>query len=344
MESVKAPKGARTFDVRLGVWYAFTKCGNLLWDNLSVEPATEPVKNLTVYRDENTPPAPTAMETERGFLLFSRGINRVVFPNTVPAADERITSLSIAAAPGEREPAVVVVRALRNLKKVKISTGALSGKGESIPASALEIRSVRFQPAGGQERWGIFNQTVMENVPRILEQIDTRDIAAEKNQPFWITVHVPEDTPAGGYTGAVMIKVGNKTITEIPLTLNVRPIRLPKPKGVMFAMYDAQMVGSLPWIDDKFADLRAHGMTSVAFCGNSGLAIKTIDGRPTIAWKGHSLLEIYLDACIRHGLTEPALWLMGGGYQEILFNRRAARERCFCAVMAHGDQRNCRAW
>ncbi|MCL5269396.1 MAG: hypothetical protein M1457_02315 [bacterium] len=345
--SVAVPEGARTCDLRLWIGYSFVNCGTFYWDDLTVEPAAEPVQLLTVYRDETAPPAPTAAETRRGFMLFQRRGPRVVFPNSVPLADERVTSLTVAAAPGEYEPAVLIVRGLRDLKGVKVTAGPLAGKGGVLPADALEIRSVSFRTRDGQERWGLFNETVIHDVPCILEPRDTRDVAAGRNQPFWITVRVPESTAPGVYSGAVEVRIGSGTAARLPFALTVRPFRLPEPRGVMFAMYDARIDGSPAWVDGKFADLRAHGMTGIAISGDSGLAMRIEGERVVIDWTGRSPLERNLETCVRHGLLRPALWLMGGDVEKFCLSAGPLESEAFARawrdvigqIAAHGRER-----
>ncbi|MDZ4199766.1 MAG: hypothetical protein U1E27_10850, partial [Kiritimatiellia bacterium] len=56
------------------------------------------------YSETREAPAPTAAESARGFILFSRPINRAVYSASVPAPHERVESLSAYATPGEFEP------------------------------------------------------------------------------------------------------------------------------------------------------------------------------------------------------------------------------------------------
>jgi len=54
------------------------------------------------------------------------------------------------------------------------------------------------------------------------------DVKAGTSQPFWLTVYVPPNTPAGNYTGTVMVKGLNFAPQAIPVSLHVYDFSLPK--------------------------------------------------------------------------------------------------------------------
>lgn len=264
----------------------------------------------TVYLDEAPAPMPTEAERARGFMLFSREYVRVLFPNAVPQPAERCRRLSVSAFPGECEPVVLAVRALRGLQNVRVIAGDLSGSGGVIPAHVIDVRSVRFHPKRGQARWGPFNETLME-VPLFLEKRDHLTVRTGVNQPFWLTIHVPSRTEPGTYAGTVRIESADSAGAGIPLTLHVHPFTLDEPRGICFAMYTRLREDPVV-IAETFADMRAHGLTSVALCGNSGLQMRVEHGRMKIAWTGESPLERNMDEYTRAGFPEPMVWLMGG--------------------------------
>ncbi|MFQ6098183.1 MAG: hypothetical protein ACE5O2_10700, partial [Armatimonadota bacterium] len=307
---VEVPKGARTIRLRCWTNFAYRGTGTFWFDDLELVQVDEMVRPKTIYLDDESAPEPTDEERRRGFLLFSRGYMRVLFPNSVPKAEERVEALSAAACPGEREPVAFAVRALRQLRDVRVMVSSLSGDGYTIPAGEIEVRSVRYHPKEGQSRWGPFNETLMD-VPLFLEKRDGLRIAADTNQPFWVTVHVPQDASAGEYEGSVVIEEGGQRRASLPLTLRVWPFRLAEPRGVTFAMY-TRMRTDPAWIAETFADMRAHGMTSVALCGNSGLSLSAEGGRVRVEWNGESALERNMDEYARAGFPEPMVWLMGG--------------------------------
>jgi hypothetical protein len=262
---------------------------------------------MTVYVDESAPPKPTAEEQKRGFILFSRPMTQVLFPAAVPKAQERVKALSLAACPREYEAAVLAVRALQGLSGVKVSVSDLTGPKGTIPAAAVEVRSMRIQPKLGQRRWGPYQETLME-VPLFLEQRDSVDIPANRNQSFWLTVHVPDDAAAGDYSGTVHVQAAGSG-ADVPLKLQVYGFRLAEATGVRFGMCD-KLRTSAAWLDETFADLRAHGMTGLILTGpESGLRLRSDAGKVVIDWDGTSALEMTMEAYAKAGFPEPITWI-----------------------------------
>jgi hypothetical protein len=121
---------------------------------------------------------------------------------------------------------------------------------------------------------------------------------------------VPENAKPGTYRGSVTVEAEGSTGARIPLAVEVHPFELAKPDGIVFAMY-TRMRTDPAWIAETFSDMRAHGMTSIGLCGNSGLTLRQSDGKVVVVWTGESALERNLDAYVRAGFPEPVVWLMG---------------------------------
>ncbi len=296
----KIPAGAETIRFRLWTNFNYAGPGTFWFDDLEMVAVDEMPEVKTIYLDEAEPPVPTADETARGFMLFSRGTERLVFPNSVPTVDERVDSLNISACSGEYEPAMLAVRALRDLSSLNVTVSGLPFD--------VDVRSVRTHPKLGQSRWGPFNEPLMD-APLFLEKRADLSLAADTNQPYWITVRVADDAKAGAYPATVTISAEG-TSAEIPLTVNVHPFALAEPGGITLGMY-AQMRDDPEWVRESFADMRAHGMTGIGLGGNSGLALSENDGKITIDWSAISALKLNMDAYARAGFPEPMCWLMG---------------------------------
>jgi len=311
----EVPKGTQRVRIRCWVNFRYSGTGAFWFDDLEMTPSDKMVRPKTIYIDETPPPEPTDEERSRGFMLFSRHALRVLFPNAAPTAAERVDALSIAACRGEAEPAVLAVRALRDLTDVRVTVSELRGAAGVIPPEAIDVRSVRFHPKQGQGRWGPFNETLMD-VPLFLEKRDRLAVPANRNQPFRLTVHVPQAARPGRYEGKVSVVAAGTRGAVLPFVVEVHPFQLATPQGVTFAMY-TRMRTERPWIRESFADMRSHGMTSVALCGNSGLAMTVEDGRVVVDWNGESALERNMDEYVRAGFGEPMVWLMGGDIPKV---------------------------
>jgi len=341
---VEVPGGARTIRLRCWVNFSYSGTGTFWLDDLELVSVDEMVKPKTVYVDEAEPPAPTAEESQRGFMLFSRNYLRALFPNAVPLGRERVAELKAAACPGEYEPIVFALRALRELRDVRVTVSDLEGKDGTIPADAVDMRSVRYHPKEGQARWGPFNETLMD-VPLFLEQRDNMTMDTDTNQPVWLTVHVPDDARPGSYSGMVAISEANGPGATLPITVEVYPFRLAEPAGITFGMY-TRLRSDPAWLAETFADMRAHGMTSIGLCGNSGLAMSVQDGKVAIDWNGESLLERNMAEYTRAGFPEPMVWLMGGDVPAFCEKIAPldtdefaeAYRQAIAAIRAHGDE------
>jgi hypothetical protein len=91
--------------------------------------------------------------------------------------------------------------------------------------------------------------------------------------------------------------------------VKVRGFRLAEPQGVRFGMCDRIRTGAA-WLQETFADLRAHGMTGLILTGpDSGLKLSSQGGKVAINWDGTSALEKTLDAYAKAGFPEPVTWI-----------------------------------
>lgn len=144
-----------------------------------------------------------------------------------PAPKTSGRALRISAAGGEYEPAQLVVRPHSGLSGCRLSATELVGPGGArIPASAIEIRTVAYVPVqqptdevGSPGDWP-------DPLP---PQDGPMDLAAEVNQPFWITVHVPRGAPAGDYRGEVIVAAnGDDDWARVPFEVHVWGFDLPE--------------------------------------------------------------------------------------------------------------------
>jgi len=308
---VEVPKDAHTMYVAGWVNSQMRGTGTFWFDDLSLEPAEEAPWPTTVFVDPVEPPNPTAEEERAGFMLFSRDYTRVLFPEAKPREEERVVPLVLRTPPGEREPVVLGLHALRDLRDVRVVVGPIrSGKVE-LPPYVLEVRNMRSHPRDGEPRSGPFNETRMDEAPLVLEQREGVDVQAGRTMPFWLTVDVPDWAPPLTYHGTATVSAADGGTLTVPLELTVLPFQLDPAEGTMFAMY-TRMRSDPEWVDETFLDMKAHGMTGVALVGGSGLPLSMEDGEAQAVFDGTSPLEVNLDAYVRAGFPEPVLWLMGG--------------------------------
>lgn len=209
------------------------------------------------------PPLPplTAQEQERGYVCFTRNPLERVYHTAIPTREEITERLVLRAAPGQYEPLLLAVHALRPLSHLRVRPSALTGPGGAvIPRANIEARVTR------PSRRNI-SSVSFEALPLFLPLARTSDLAAGATRVFWLTVHVPEATAPGIYRGEVRVQAGDAPEQRVAMEVRVRPVRLLAPP-IAFGMY--YHLGRMPeqyrsreYQELYYRDMRAHGMTSV---------------------------------------------------------------------------------
>lgn len=122
--------------------------------------------------------------------------------------------LTISAARGEFEPIQLVVNS-PDTQPVSISTNDCNGPRAVIPAEQIQIFKVEYVPLTQlSDSYGRVGDWPDPLVP--ISQGEQIMLAAGKNHPLWVRLHVPPQTPAGSYSCS--LSIGNATI---PYTLQV---------------------------------------------------------------------------------------------------------------------------
>ena len=212
-------------------------------------------KDLTPA-DEWAPPAPEEVEAERGFIAYARPWQQPVLYRSVPRPEERLTRLSARLSPGEFEPVVFSLFALRDVDALPVRVSRLRGPGgQSISGSNVRVGRVTHQSV-----WQ--NPTTFEAVEHLVRPCDTVDLVAGHSQRMWLTVHAGEEVSAGVYAGVVSIgSLG------VPLTVQVLPIELAVLEDMGYFMYQPDLRWELVpdrglW-ENMARDLADHGMTTM---------------------------------------------------------------------------------
>ena len=140
--------------------------------------------------------------------------------------------VKLSAARNEFEPAQVVLRPKRDLNGLTAQASDLAGPdGAKLSADNVDLCYVWYHfvkrptdKAGCVGWWP-------DALPPLDEPIDLK---ANENQPLWITVKVPKETPAGEYKGTVSLKAENWS-ASVPLQLRVWDFTLPDESTVASA-------------------------------------------------------------------------------------------------------------
>ncbi|HNR32777.1 MAG TPA: DUF6067 family protein, partial [Candidatus Hydrogenedentes bacterium] len=149
-----------------------------------------------------------------------------------PLPDRKDKALCIQAARNETEAAQLVVRPRAALRGLTASVEPLEGPGgAAIGGENVEVLRVRYVPVtrptdrtGAVAPWP-------DPLPPFAGPID---VAANKNQPLWVRVRVPEDAPAGVYRGAVVVRAEGYE-ARAPVEVEVFDFTLPNRKTCVTA-------------------------------------------------------------------------------------------------------------
>ena len=221
--------------------------------------------------DDRPMPELSEADRRRGYAIFARHWSEVVYPNTVPRAEELDPQLAIFASLGEYEPVTFTVLPLKGLPAARVIAGDLHCGDAVIPSANIEVRSVRNVLV----RPNYSTYFSYHEAPDVLEARESVEIALGRNQRFWITVKVPEDAAPGVYNGKLTFQSAAAEPADVNLRVRVLPIRLKKNPQHIYGMYYRDPLsnvgeGNSPEANAYFAqkaewerqDMVAHGMNS----------------------------------------------------------------------------------
>jgi hypothetical protein len=269
---------------------------------------------------ESVPMPPVSTEDQqRGFMVYSRHYLECIYPHTRPRPEDLNPELRLFASQGEYEPFNFIVHPLRDLTGAKVTVSDIG----PVQARDIDVRHVRYTRARP-------NYTVMYRyrvVPDILERFETLDLKAGENARFWLTAHVPDDAPAGTYTGKVAFECSGGR-AEIPVRLRILPIKLREDPSKIFGIYYRHPYDQMASAEDDVSkeyfrrkaemehqDMVAHGTRNVVLSAWSPPADK--DGKFAFKW---DVLAAKLDLWKKYNFKGPMVMGIntGGVYNKYM--------------------------
>ncbi len=240
---------------------------------------TPPVREIPVQEVLPTEAASVASQPhpaggKAGFAPFARSPVERCSRNTLPRPGEGLAPLRVAAAPGEFEPATLLLRAYRPMRGVSLRpAGDLRAGANRIPASAVDVRVVTPMTRCLDTRH-------YQRIEYLLMKRPSLDLPAGNTARFWITVHVPSAAPPGRYRGQLLLAAAGRQAAAVVYEVDVLPFRLPDLDDMNHFMYFRP--GRLPkwahttdYLEKCLHDMRDHGMT-----GFSGYVYPARGGDP----------------------------------------------------------------
>lgn len=155
---------------------------------------------------------------ENEYMLWVEPSAKKILQNAQPSSKPS-TSADIYAARNEWESFQICLRTNKPVKNVQVEVSDLKqikGKG-IIPARNIWTGIVSYVP--------IMNPPIP--YPDPLPPFRAFDLEPGKTQPIWVTIKVPELTPAGDYKGNIKVTSANSA-HNIPIKLHVWDFTLPK--------------------------------------------------------------------------------------------------------------------
>jgi hypothetical protein len=203
------------------------------------------------------------------------------------------------AAPGEYEPVNFVLYAVDDLAEVAIEVGDLKSPGGVLKAESLDVRPVLRRLMRDLYTVAPYKSTV---VSRFLLPYSRLNVPAGTFREYHVIAHVPEETPAGKYQGTIRIAPQNRPAFELPLALEVLPVRLGPPGDKGYGVYYRFPPADGDWsrIETELADIRRHGCNMLK--ANLGIEYELLDGRVKFSY---ATLRRGLDLLRKHGFHGP---------------------------------------
>ena len=132
---------------------------------------------------------------------------------------------------GERVHTQILVWTNQDIAQLSFKVKGLVGEGgHSIPDENIKAAFVRYTMADDITGGCADRDLSVDDSSLVADPIDIIDkipVQANTVRPIWLTVQVPADSPAGEYTGSIIIRAGKKH--ELKISLNILDHVLPPP-------------------------------------------------------------------------------------------------------------------
>lgn len=269
------------------------------------------------YHESEPAPVPTAQEQAQGAILFQRNPLEHLFPTSHPRTSERVATLKVAATPGEVQPVLLGLHALRAMELRTLSIGeAKAQEGDAtIPADAFRPGIIRTLAKRHLyfHGWSL-NYTWF---PMLIEPMAPTPMEAARSQGLWIDCAIPEGTPPGRYQTTVTMESESGSFA-LPLEVEVFGFTLAKTSEMYYGAFETNFQSLASTGKERPERVRAvieemaeNGMTTIGFTSNWA-TIQHADDGPKVKVSDY-YVEI-INAYKAAGLTLPLIQLNNPAY------------------------------
>ncbi|MFH1068010.1 MAG: glycoside hydrolase domain-containing protein [Candidatus Glassbacteria bacterium] len=171
---------------------------------------------------------PSTGDLGRGWTAYLRDRNYEVLPNSKPAPREMLGTLRLAATPGEIESGALAVYTWTSVAGISAAPRPVNAGSESewlartVVAEDVLFHPVQYRPKV-EHTWPTFSYL---RYPLFVRPAGTYPMPAGTSRLYWVTVTVPENTPAGVYRAALRLTDNASRTQDVPLEVEVLPFRL----------------------------------------------------------------------------------------------------------------------
>ncbi len=164
---------------------------------------------LVTYSDPE-PAAYPESSRQNGYVLFTRPLGALVYPESRPRPEEIVQELGLRAVAGEPVILPFAFLPLRDLDGVVLEV-------EKLPLALEETRYVSKELGGGKYTMAPLFNDKFENC--------SPDFTEKQCRWFWLTGRVPEDAEAGVWSGQLLVKSEDR-IQRFPIRIEVLPFKV----------------------------------------------------------------------------------------------------------------------
>lgn len=167
------------------------------------------------------------------------GTSSIRYPNEIPPSGPLAQTWKASRWKHEKVHAQILVAAKEPINSLKIEAGPLVDKMGNIIAKenistgfVQNVMTYKFRNGCAYRKSTDFDTSEVADI--INTQLNRIAVAARTTRPVWVSVQIPQNIPAGIYTGALNIKADKKY--ELRVTINVTDRKLTGPDEWTFRL------------------------------------------------------------------------------------------------------------
>jgi hypothetical protein len=233
-------------------------------------------------------------------------LNKVFFDNSLDSVRGSSYQLDIELAKNEYEASQLLISADSRIANVSVEVSDLINCNTQSTLKAndhVEINAIAYINVNMEEQKSDLEEPILRAdngwYPDPLLSNQAVNLKPNQLQPYLITVHAPQGTPAGDYTGNITIKDRSNRGATLPIRVRIWDFELPKTSRFKTASFLHWGMAKKIW-GDAFIDSPDHArlknvmlkMTALAFKNKLPPSFFFVNGLNSRDWKGHNHADV----------------------------------------------------